>query len=217
MTTATKERKQRKAKVEKPLPILIARAQFRSTGSVIYAVRGEDKIYHVTVIAGKAKGCIHADDGETCTGFSYRKTCNHVKVALASESKRQEDLAEASAIAASLGEQFNQDLEQHVAEEVAELPIVLVDADGEWALILQNGQELTVRVSELDEQIGDFEEVYSLAEFEEAKAEATRFEREAAVLIKRLQEQELRARAPLQPAGHIVEELDGRALLMRAS
>ena len=191
MTTATKERKSRKAKVEKPMPVLIARAVFKATGSVIYAVRAEEQMYHVTVIDGKAKGCRHADDGETCTGFSYRKNCNHVKVALASESKRQEELAAAASVAPLvLGEQFAEDLPAHVADEVADLPIVLVDANDEWALVLQNGQELTVRVSELDEQIGDFEEVYSVAEFEELKADATRFERQAEALIEQIKRDE---------------------------
>lgn len=215
MATATKERKQRKPKVEKPLPLLIARAQFKSTGSIVYAIRGEEQMYHVTMVRGKATGCCHADDGETCTGFSYRRTCNHVKVALTAESKRQEELAVAASVAPLVvGEQFAADLAEHVADEVANEPaVVLMDADGENALVLRYGQEFVMRVEELAE-IGEYEEVFSLLDFEQIKADqllATTFEQEAFAIL----DHERREQASLGPQERRFETVNDRPVLMR--
>jgi len=113
MPVATKERKSRKAKAEKPLPVLIARVAFKQINAIVYVIKGEEKIHHVTIVDGKATGCCHADDNETCTGFSYRKTCGHVKLALAAEEKRIEEMCEAIALAPVLvGE-----IEVHVEDE----------------------------------------------------------------------------------------------------
>jgi hypothetical protein len=123
----------RKAKAEKPAKELhfIARATFKVTGAVLYGIRSEENVYHITVIAGRITGCVNATTGEDCNGFHYRGTCCHTKYVARLEDERTEQLAVAEVVApVVLGEEFAQDLEQHVADSIDVSEVV-----NPWALL----------------------------------------------------------------------------------
>jgi hypothetical protein len=72
-------------KASKPMHELhyIARATFKATGAVLYGVKSinlktsVESIYHLTVLAGKVRGCHDSATGETCSGWHYRGHCCH--------------------------------------------------------------------------------------------------------------------------------------------
>lgn len=204
MATATKERK---PKAEKKVQ-LVARVAFKSNPAiVVYLVRSSNSqdVYQTTLYAGNAASC-------TCPA---RKPCYHLTQVQAIEANRQEELAVAASVAPLVvGEQFAADLAEHVADEVANEPaIVLVDADGENALVLRYGQEFVMRVEELAE-IGEYEEVFSLLDFEQIKSElrpATTFEQEAFAIL----DHERREQASLNPQTRQFETVNDRPVLMR--
>lgn len=118
MATTTKSRKS----TEKELH-LIGRCQFKSvTGATLYAVQDSEKVYHVTMHEGRVTGCTHAD-GERCRSFFYRGYCSHTRFVEAYEGEYgamvSEQVAEDAVVApAILGEQFAQDIDQHVQDSI---------------------------------------------------------------------------------------------------
>lgn len=86
MTTATRSRKTATSSLR-----FLARASFKATGAILYGVEsthaktGDVTIYHVTVIAGKVRGCHDAKTGESCKGWHYAGHCKHADYVMALE------------------------------------------------------------------------------------------------------------------------------------
>jgi len=109
MPVATKERK---AKATKKVQLIARYALKRNAAIVVYTVRSSDgsEIYQTTLYEGKATGC-------SCKATSQ---CYHKTQIEMIESKRVEEMCEAIALAPIIvGEQFAQDMEQHIEDEVA--------------------------------------------------------------------------------------------------
>lgn len=147
MPVATRERK---AKATKQVQLIARYALKSNPAIVVYTVRssnGNDQ-YRVTLYNGHASGC-------DCPSY---KPCYHMSQVEAIESKRTEEMCEALALAPIIvGEQFAEDLEAHVEDEVGECE------QAAYAILAQ----------------------------------------------------ERRAQAPLQPSGHVMEETEFGAVLMR--
>lgn len=109
---------------------LVARATFKATNATLYAIRSQDKIYHVTVCAGRVTSCIDSTTGDPCKGRAFTGKCKHGNFAMqfesengALEAKRQEELAVAEAVAPLIvGELFADELHVHLDDEFSAQP-----------------------------------------------------------------------------------------------
>ncbi len=91
MTIATTQRPQRKASKTPATLTMLTRATYKSNGCTVYRLRNEENgnIHHVTInAAGVCTCCLDTATNETCSGFHYRKTCNHAKTALSLHAER---------------------------------------------------------------------------------------------------------------------------------
>ena len=122
--SATATRKSAEKKAEKLASLtIIGRATFKSNGAVLFGVRSGEKVYHLTLIAGKIRSCVDAATGESCKAHQYRGTCCHEERVMLYEAKRQQELDGAAAVAPLvLGSAFAQDLPVHLDDEFSAQP-----------------------------------------------------------------------------------------------
>lgn len=106
---------------------LVARATFKATNATLYAIRSQDKVYHVTVLAGRVTSCVNSATGDTCQGWHYTGKCRHADFVVAFENehgaleaKKQAQIAVAETVAPLIvGPEFAEDLPAHIDDELA--------------------------------------------------------------------------------------------------
>lgn len=74
---------------------ILARAEFKKSGYVLYGVQSGEKLYQVTVNLKHQVTACSQKDGEPCLGWKYNGHCKHATLVQAREYEREAQEREA--------------------------------------------------------------------------------------------------------------------------